>query len=124
MASEPWIYDEHPSMFRNNPAMFVLLAISVIGFIAIGIWWIRCKGIRLALNRHEILFEKGLLAKQRTQLNLSSIRTVRITQSAFQRLFGVGDIEIFSAGDRAEIAVRGMPRPAQVRALASAQFDD
>lgn len=116
---ESWIYDEHPAMFRSNPLLFTLLLISVVGIIGIGIWWIVSKGERLAVSEREVLLERGILSKQRTQLNLSSVRTVRISQTLFQRMFGVGNIEIFSAGDYAEIAVRGMPGPDRVRALAA-----
>lgn len=117
--TENWLYDAHPSMFRSNPLLFILLLISVVGIIGLGIWWIKCKGERLAVSDSEILMERGLLSKQRTQLALSSVRTVRITQSIFQRMLGVGNIEIFSAGDYAEIAIKGMPDPNRVRELAA-----
>ena len=116
--TENWLYDAHPAMFRSNPLLFILLLISVVGIVGLGIWWIKCKGERLAVSDSEILMERGLLSKQRTQLALSSVRTVRISQSVFQRMLGVGNIEIFSAGDYAEIAIRGMPDPNRVRALA------
>lgn len=117
--TENWLYDAHPAMFRSNPLLFILLLISVVGIVGLGIWWIKCKGERLAVSDSEILMERGLLSKQRTQLALSSVRTVRISQSIFQRMLGVGNIEIFSAGDYAEIAIRGMPDPNRVRALAA-----
>lgn len=117
--TENWLYDAHPAMFRSNPLLVILLLISVVGIVGLGIWWIKCKGERLAVSDSEILMERGLLSKQRTQLALSSVRTVRISQSVFQRMLGVGNIEIFSAGDYAEIAIRGMPDPNRVRALAA-----
>lgn len=120
---ETWLYDENPAMFRSSPLLFILLLISVVGIIGLGIWWIKVKGERLAVSDREVLQERGLLAKQRTQLNLASVRTVRISQSIGQRIFGVGDIEIFSAGDYAEIAIRGMPDPTRVRELVSAHND-
>ncbi|MGK2911355.1 MAG: PH domain-containing protein [Sphingobium sp.] len=115
--TENWLYDAHPAMFRNNPLLFILLLISVVGILGLGIWYIKAKGERLALSDSEILLERGLLSKQRTQLALSSVRTVRITQSIVQRMMGVGNIEIFSAGDYAEIAIRGMPDPNMLREL-------
>ena len=69
----------------------------------------------------EVLLERGLLAKQRTEIALSSIRSVRITQTFGQRLFDVGNVELFSAGDVAEIAIRNMPRPGRIRAIAAAR---
>lgn len=115
--TERWTYDEHPAMFRSNPLLYGLLLISIVGILGIGIWWIISRGERLAVNEREVLLERGLLSRQRTQLTITSVRSVRISQTMFQRLFDVGDIEIFSAGDYAEIAVRAMPRPNEVRAL-------
>ena len=114
--ADTWIYDEHPAMFRSNPLLYILLVVTIVGILGIGIWWIISKGKRLAVSDSEILLENGLLAKQRTQLNVASVRTVRISQTMFQRMMDVGDVEIFSAGDYAEIAVRGMPHPNAVRA--------
>lgn len=119
--TEPWLYDEHPAMLRAHPFLFLLLLISVVGIVAIGIWWLMCKGERLALSEREVLLERGLLAKQRTEIALTSIRSVRVTQTLGQRLFGVGNVEMFSAGDLAEIAIKSMPRPDRIRAIAAAR---
>ncbi|WP_449470825.1 PH domain-containing protein [Sphingobium chungangianum] len=119
--SDAWLYDEHPAMFRAHPFLFILLLISVVGLLAIGVWWLRTKGERLALSDREVLMERGLLAKQRTEIALSSIRSVRITQTFGQRIFDVGNVELFSAGDIAEIAVRSMPRPGRIRNIAASR---
>lgn len=119
--TETWLYDENPAMFRAHPFLFILLLISVVGILAIGVWWVLHKGERLALSDREALLERGLLSRQRTEIALSSIRSVRISQSFGQRLFDVGNIELFSAGDVAEIAIRNMPRPARIRAIAASR---
>ena len=122
--SETWLYDEHPAMFRAHPLLFILLLVSVVGILAIGIWWLRCKGERLMVSEREVMMERGLLSRQRTEIALSSIRSVRITQTLGQRIFGVGHIELFSAGDYAEIAIKNMPRPDRIRAIAAARDVD
>ncbi|MDR7156346.1 putative membrane protein YdbT with pleckstrin-like domain [Sphingobium xenophagum] len=119
--SDTWLYDENPAMFRAHPLLFTLLLLSVVGIMAIAIWWVMHKGERLALSDREVLLERGLLSKQRTEVALSSIRSVRITQSLGQRIFDVGHVEMFSAGDVAEIAIKNMPRPGRIRALAAAR---
>lgn len=119
--SDAWLYDEHPAMFRAHPFVFILLLVSVVGLLAIGVWWLRTKGERLALSDREVLMERGLLAKQRTEIALSSIRSVRITQSFGQRIFDVGNVELFSAGDIAEIAIKSMPRPGRIRNIAASR---
>ena len=122
--SDTWLYDENPAMFRAHPLLFTLLLLSVVGIMAIAIWWVMHKGERLALSDREVLLERGLLSKQRTEVALSSIRSVRITQSLGQRIFDVGHVEMFSAGDVAEIAIKNMPRPGRIRALAAARNVD
>ncbi len=122
--SDTWLYDEHPAMFRAHPVLFVLLLISIIGILAIAIWWVLHKGERLALSDREVLMEKGLLSKQRTEIALSSIRSVRITQTLGQRIFDVGHVELFSAGDYAEIAIKNMPNPDRIRAIAASRNVD
>lgn len=122
--SDTWLYDENPAMFRAHPLLFTLLLLSVVGIMAIAIWWVMHKGERLALSDREVLLERGLLSKQRTEVALSSIRSVRITQSLGQRIFDVGHVEMFSAGDIAEIAIKNMPRPGRIRALAAARNVD
>ncbi|MBH1991534.1 MAG: PH domain-containing protein [Sphingomonadaceae bacterium] len=122
--SEAWLYDEHPAMFRAHPFLFLLLLVSIVGILAIGVWWVMHKGERLALSDRDVLLERGLLAKQRTEIALSSIRSVRITQSLGQRLFNVGHVELFSAGDLAEIAIKNMPHPGRIRAIAASRNVD
>lgn len=119
--SDTWLYDEHPAMVRAHPFLFLLLLVSVVGILAIAVWWIMLKGERLAMSERDVLLERGLLSKQRTEVALSSIRSIRITQSLGQRLFGVGHVELFSAGDIAEIAIKNMPRPDRIRAIAAAR---
>ena len=122
--SDTWLYDEHPAMFRAHPVLFLLLLISVVGMLAIAIWWVMHKGERLALSDRDVLMEKGLLSKQRTEIALSSIRSVRITQTLGQRIFRVGHVELFSAGDYAEIAIKNMPNPDRIRAIAASRNVD
>ena len=45
------------------------------------------------------------------------IRSVKVNQSFFQRIFGVGDLEIYSSGDEPEIVVSGMPNPLHLKEL-------
>ncbi len=57
----------------------------------------------------------GLLAKDRTEMSLSSVRSIRIDQSFLQRILGVAAVEFYSAGDQPEIRVAGMPDPHRIR---------
>jgi len=112
-----WLYDEHPVMFGNHPFLFSLLAVTIVGFLVIGVWALVVRTERLAVGVHDVLLERGFIAKQRVQVNRDSVRAVKVSQTILQRMLGVGDIEIFTGGDYPEIAIRGLPKPDAVRAL-------
>jgi len=119
------LYSEHPVMFKNNPIGFIifLLLIPVFGIgllILIG-WHLQNKASKLTVNENEILYEKGLLSKERSEVNISSVRTTKVKQSFFNRIFGVGAIEIYTAGDSPEIVATGMPDPNKIRELIKAR---
>lgn len=118
-------YSSHPSMFKNNPVGFILaiLLIPVFGLgILILLWWyLQVKSSKLTVTDGEILYEKGLLNKEHSEINISSIRTIRVKQSFFNRIFGVGTIEIYTAGDNPEFIAKGMPDPNSVREMIKLQ---
>lgn len=113
-------YNESRSM-KANPVFFLLSVVLIfvfgIGIIILLIWYLRNQANKLILNDNEILFEEGLLSKHRSELNISSVRTVKIKQSFVNRLFGIGTIEIYTAGDRPEIIAQDMPNPNKIREL-------
>jgi uncharacterized membrane protein YdbT with pleckstrin-like domain len=116
-------YAEHPAMFRNKPLGFILAVILIpaaIGILILMVWYLRCKSTKLEINGNEVVLEQGLLSKERTELSVSGIRTVKINQSFFNRLFKVGTVSIYTAGDSPEIQAAGMPRPEVFRELVKA----
>jgi uncharacterized membrane protein YdbT with pleckstrin-like domain len=116
-------YAEHPAMFRNKPLGFILAVILIpaaIGILILMVWYLRCKSTKLEINGNEVVLEEGLLSKERTELSVSGIRTVKINQSFFNRLFKVGTVSIYTAGDSPEIQAAGMPRPEVFRELVKA----
>lgn len=111
-------YREHPAMFKSRPFSFILSILLVplgIGILILLVWYLKCKGTLLEIQDGEITLEEGLLSKGRTELDINTVRTVKVYQSFMNRLFGVGDVSVFTAGDAPEIAARGMPRPQEFR---------
>ena len=119
--SREYLFDEHPAMFRNNPIGFIisLLLIPVlgVGLIILLVWWVKAKGERIMITDREIVVERGILSKHHTEIAISGIRTINVRQSFTDRIFGVGSIEIFTAGDNAEAHIKGITNPHQVREL-------
>jgi len=118
------LYSEHPVMFKNNPLGFIICLILIpaggLGLLILLTWHLKNKASKLTVNDNEILFEKGLLSKERSEVNLASVRTTKVKQSFFNRIFGVGTIEIYTAGDSPEIIASGMPDPNKIRELIKA----
>lgn len=113
-------YESHPPMFRNNPVGFVisLLLIPVaIGILILLYWYLSSRSKKLTITDDELRFEEGILSKSRVEMRLTGIRSVRVHQSLFQRMFGTGDISVYTAGDSPEIEVKGMPDPHRIREL-------
>lgn len=118
--TETILYEAHPPMFRNNPLGFILCLLLVpvaIGILLLMVWYLSSRAKKLTITNEELRYEQGILSKRRVELRLASIRSVRVNQSLFQRMFGTGDIEVYSAGDQPEVMVKGMPDPARIREL-------
>lgn len=114
-------YKAHPKMFRNYPIYFIffifLIPLYGLGLLLLLIWYLKCLATTLVVTDSELMWEQGLLSKQRTELNLNKIRTVSVKQSLQQRMFGTGNIEIYTAGDSPEIVLTGLPRPMELRTI-------
>ncbi len=115
------LYSEHPVMFKNNPIGFILTLILIpvfgLGLLIFLVWHLQNKASKLIVTDKEILYEKGLLSKDRSELNIDSVRTVKVKQSFFNRIFGTGTVELYTAGDSPEIVAAGMPDPNKIREL-------
>jgi len=112
-------YSAHPAMFRANPIMF-LIAIALIfvfglGLIILIFWYLRTKATKVTVTSDEILYEKGLMSKERIDLQIDKVKSLKVKQGFFDRIFGVGDIEIYTTGDIPEFIVHSMPKPQRLR---------
>ena len=113
-------FSERPAMFRSNPFGFVLAVLLIpvgVGIIILLVWYLICLSTKLELEGNDLVLTKGLLSKDRIELDVSSIRTVRVYQSFINRIFNVGSISVFTAGDKPEIEVAGLPDPHDLREL-------
>ena len=116
------VYSATPPMIKNHPFLFAVLLILVpftFGLTVLVLlgWYLKSKAQKLVLTGNEILWEEGLLSKKRTEVQLNRIRTTKVSQHLGQRIFGTGDIDIFTAGDIPEITIKGMPDPERLRTL-------
>ena len=81
------------------------------------IWYIKIKGTKLSITENDILLEKGLLSKERLEISIDKVRTISVKQTFLDRIFGVGEIAVFTAGDLPEITEKGLPDPNKIREI-------
>jgi uncharacterized membrane protein YdbT with pleckstrin-like domain len=120
------IYKAHPAMFRAHPFWFVLFVLLIaafgLGLLILLYWYIKTRATSLTVSDHELLYEKGILSKERLAVSLRPVRSVQVNQSFVNRILGVGEIEIKTAGDEPEFTVTDLPDPHEVReAISRAQ---
>jgi uncharacterized membrane protein YdbT with pleckstrin-like domain len=112
-------YDANPAMFRNNPLGFVaaviLIAAFGLGILILLYWYILTRSVRLTVTGDTMHLSRGILSKDQVDLDVREISTIRVHQRFWQRVFGVGRIEVYTSGDSPEITLDGMPDPAFVR---------
>ena len=114
------LYEEHPSLIRTHPLGTVLAILLIplgIGILILLYWYLTMKADKLLIKEDEVVWTHGLLSKQYVEINMSSIRTVRVGQTLLQRMLNAGKIEIFTAGDAPELTINGMPNPDKIRDL-------
>jgi uncharacterized membrane protein YdbT with pleckstrin-like domain len=141
------IYQAHPAMFRAHPFWFILcvlliavfgigiimlrdtaltsvLLIAAFGFsiIILLYWYIKTRATALTVTESELMYERGILSKDRTAMSLKNVRSISIAQGFINRILGVGTIQIYTAGDEPEFTIVDMPDPHVIQAeIAKAQ---
>jgi uncharacterized membrane protein YdbT with pleckstrin-like domain len=124
--TETVIYQAHPAMFRAHPFWFIvavlLIAAFGIGILVLLYWYIKTRATSLTVTDSDLLYERGILSKDRTSVSLKHVRAVHVTQGFVNRILGVGTIQISTAGDEPEFTIADMPDPHVIReAISKAQ---
>ena len=119
---EQTLLELHPAMFRSNPLGFVgcvlLIAAVGVGLLILGWWWLNTRAAELTITNKRTIQRKGLISKNTTEVLHRDVRNIQVSQTAFQRIFGVGRIGISSAGQAGvEIQFNGVTDPDSVKSL-------
>lgn len=82
----------------------------------LGVWRIDHLGTKLTITNKRSVARRGLISKATTEVFHDHVRNVQITQSAWQRLIGIGRIGLSSsADDDIEIVMDDLPSPDRIR---------
>lgn len=130
-------YEERPRMFAAKPITFLahcmLIAIGMglmvtgmwyigapalfVGLMSLGMWFLATLANRLTITSKSVRLERGIISKSYTEVRVSDIRTVEVQQGLLNRIMDTGRLLITTMGDRPEITVSGLPRPAEIEQL-------
>jgi len=94
-----------------------LVAFAIPGLIMLR-WWLKAVGTTLTVTNERVTLRLGLLSKHTSDVMLSDVRNVQVSQGVLQRMLGVGAVGVASAGHGGmEIEVGGIPDPQEVKRL-------
>ena len=106
-------------LYELSPLLIVAFGI---GIIILLYWYIKTRATALTITDSELMYERGILSKDRTAISLKHVRSVNIAQGFINRILGVGTIQISTAGDEPEFTIADLPDPHVIReAIAKAQ---
>ena len=100
----------------------MLIPVFGVGILLLIYWYILTRATALSVTEHEIMYERGILSKDRTSVSLRHVRAVNVSQGFVNRILGVGTVEISTAGDEPEFTIKDLPDPHTIReAISRAQ---
>ena len=112
-------------MWRNHPVLF-FVCICLIGAFGLGVllllgWYIKTRADELQISSRKIQWVHGIVSKTYVEVDIQQVRTVRVHQNFTQRIFRSGLLEVFTAGDKPEIVIRGLPYTTRIREIIDEQ---
>ena len=67
--------------------------------------------VKLTVSGDKLRYEAGLLSKSTRIIQLPKVQDVRVNQTLGQRIFGVGDLSIETAGESSRLVVQHLNNP-------------
>jgi uncharacterized membrane protein YdbT with pleckstrin-like domain len=75
---------------------------------------IQRQAIKMTISGDKLRYETGLGSKSTRIIQLPKVQDVRVTQSMMQRMLGVGDISIETAGESSRLVLDNIDQPQQL----------
>lgn len=101
-----------PSMMRNSPITTIIFGTLTLGLIPF--FWRGGQVLRIYDNG-DISYQKGITSREHIEIQAAEVRSVKVKQSLFERIMGAGSLEIYTTGDKPEIAISGISNPNEIR---------
>lgn len=114
-------YEGRQATFRANP-----IKVAIFTVCTLGVYYVVKKVIhmhtKVSVSPNGVSYETGVLRRDTVQVTASRLSTYKVSQSLYERIFGLCTLEIYGSGDRAELTINGLPN-AQTLKTALSQFD-
>ena len=109
--------------------MLFFVCICLIAAFGLGVllllgWYIKTRTDELQISSGKIQWVHGIVSKTYVEIDIQQVRTVRVHQNFTQRIFRSGLLEVFTAGDKPEIVIRGLPYTTRIREIIDEQKTD
>jgi uncharacterized membrane protein YdbT with pleckstrin-like domain len=75
---------------------------------------IQRQAVKLTIAGDKLRYETGMASKSTRLIQLPKVQDVRVVQSFMQRMLGVGDISIETAGENSRLMVHNLDQPQQL----------
>jgi uncharacterized membrane protein YdbT with pleckstrin-like domain len=75
---------------------------------------LRQRSTKLSVNGDKLRYELGMLSRTTRTIQLSKVQDVTVSQSLSQRMAGVGDLSIETAGETSRLTIINIDRPQEV----------
>jgi uncharacterized membrane protein YdbT with pleckstrin-like domain len=72
---------------------------------------LKLRFITLSLAGNKLRYETGMLSRTTRTLEISKVQDVRVDQTLWERLLGLGRLTIETAGDSSPVTMSGVERP-------------
>lgn len=97
MAEERIVWQGHPSQWQNFGWFLLCLLLIPIPF---AIWkWLETRNTRYTLTDERLSFTRGVLSKTTEDLELYRVRDTKFQQSFWERIVGLGEIELYTTDE-------------------------
>lgn len=106
-------------MFADEPGKFILACLLipfVIGIVWLAWWYVVNRSTVVTVDEDRITLRRGVFSKEHVEVEMGTIRTVRVDQTLVDRIFNCGILKVFTAGDQPDIEQGGLPDPNRLRA--------
>lgn len=72
---------------------------------------IRLKSTQISIGEGRLHYESGVLSKTSRTMELTKVQDVRVDQTIGQRMLGMGDLTLETAGESSRITMAGIDKP-------------